>query len=47
MIEKQTLDKDDLLLEYDLDYSRAKPIHFANRVKRNTNILDDDVARVF
>ena len=47
MNEKQTLDTDDLLPEYDLDYSKAKPNHFAARVKQNTIILDEDVARVF
>ena len=47
MNEKPTLDNDDLLPEYDIDYSKAKPNHFAARVKRNTIVLDDDVADVF
>ena len=47
MNERQIMDKDDLLPEYDLDYSKAKPNHFADRVKRNTVLLDEDVARVF
>ena len=47
MNEKPTLDNDDLLPEYDIDYSKAKPNHFAARLKRNTVILDDDVADVF
>ena len=47
MSKKQVEDTDDLLPEYDLDYSKARPNHFASRVKRNTVVLDDDVARVF
>ena len=47
MNEKSTLENDDLLPEYDIDYSKAKPNHFAARLKRNTIVLDDDVARVF
>ncbi len=47
MKKKLILDKDDLLPEYDLDYSKAKPNHFSDRLKRNTIILYDDVANVF
>ena len=43
---KSTLDEDDLLPEYNLDYSKAKPNHYAARLKRNTIVLDDDVANV-
>ena len=42
MDEKPTSDSDDILPEYDIDYSKAKPNHFAARVKRNTILLDDD-----
>ena len=42
MNEKPTLDNDDLLPEYDIDYSKAKPNHFAARLKRNTVVLDDE-----
>ena len=47
MNKKQILDKDDLLPEYDLDYNKAKPNHFASRVRRNTILLDEDVALIF
>ena len=35
---KQNSDKDDLLPNYDLDYSKAKPNHFANLIKNATTI---------
>jgi hypothetical protein len=41
------MNNDDLLPEYDLDYSKAKPNRFASRVNANTVVLDEDVARVF
>ena len=48
MKNKLTLDNDDLLPEYDVDYSEAKPNHFAARRGRtNVVVLDEDVAQVF
>lgn len=41
---------DELLPEYDLDYSEAKPNRFASRMgdqKLKVVVLDDDVAQVF
>jgi hypothetical protein len=39
---------DDLLPEYDFDYSKAKPNRFAAREKRRLAVvLDEDVAEVF
>jgi hypothetical protein len=41
---------DDLLPEYDFDYSKAKPNRFAARADRpllNVVVLDEDVAQVF
>ena len=39
--------KDDLLPEYDLDYSKAMPNKFAEMEKRILIELDNDVAEVF
>ena len=47
MNEKPTSDSDDLLPEYEIDYSKARPNHYAARLKGNTIILDDDVAKIF
>jgi len=38
-------ENEDLLPEYDFDYSKAKPNRFAKQVVNVT--LDDDVAKVF
>ena len=41
---------DELLPEYDLDYSKAQPNRFASRMgnqKLKVVVLDDDVAQVF
>ncbi len=41
---------DDLLPEYDFDYTKAKPNRFAARVKQpllKVVVLDEDVAQVF
>jgi hypothetical protein len=41
---------DDLLPEYDFDYTRAKPNRFASRVNQpllKVVVLDEDVAQVF
>ena len=47
MNKKQALESEDLLPEYDFDYTEAKPNRFAERIKRNTIVLDEDVARFF
>ena len=41
--------EEDLLPEYDLDYSKSKPNRFAARMSRNSIavVLDPDVASVF
>jgi hypothetical protein len=41
---------DDLLPEYDFDYTKAKPNRFASRVNQpllKVVVLDEDVAQVF
>lgn len=40
---------DDMLPEYDFDYSKAKPNRFAGRIDRSHVViaLDPDVARIF
>lgn len=40
---------DDLLPEYDLDYSKSKPNHFAGKYNemQRTVLLDSDVAEYF
>lgn len=39
---------DDLLPEYDFDYSKAKPNRFAaNHKRRLAVVLDEDIAQVF
>ncbi|PSF34547.1 hypothetical protein C7H19_18445 [Aphanothece hegewaldii CCALA 016] len=40
---------DELLSEYDFDYSKAKPNRFANQTKPNSLVitLDPDLAEVF
>jgi hypothetical protein len=48
-ISSEDLD-DDLLPEYDFDYSKAKPSRFAARVNQpllKVVVLDEDVAQVF
>lgn len=42
-------DKDELLPEYDLDYSKSKPNRFAAKYQQiqRTVVLDDDVAENF
>lgn len=42
-------ENDELLPEYDLDYSKSKPNHFAKKYKRmkRTVLLDSDVAEDF
>lgn len=42
-------ENDDLLPEYDLDYSKSKPNHFAEKYQqmRRTVVLDNDVAENF
>ena len=40
-------DQDDLLPEYDFDYSRAKPNRFASQQDARMIVLDPDVAEVF
>ena len=42
-------DDDDMLPEYDFDYSKAKPNRFAARLKGDIRmvVLAEDVARVF
>ena len=43
------VDKDDLLPEYIIDYSKARPNRFAARFNKEsvTVVLDPDIARVF
>ncbi len=40
---------DDMLPEYDFDYSKAKPNRFAGRIERSQVViaLDPDVAKIF
>ncbi|MGH9800133.1 MAG: hypothetical protein ACRD82_07195, partial [Blastocatellia bacterium] len=40
---------DDMLPEYDFDYSKAKPNRFAGRIDRSQVViaLDPDVAKIF
>ncbi|OUL29313.1 hypothetical protein [Nostoc sp. 106C] len=47
--ESQNNADDELLLEYDFDYRKAKPNRFASQEKKTlvTVILDPDVAEVF
>ncbi len=42
-------ESDDMLLEYDLDYSKARPNRFATKVVKDRLIvlLDPDVSEVF
>ena len=42
-------ENDDLLPEYDLDYSKSKPNRFAEKYRQTqrTVVLDDDVAENF
>lgn len=47
MNKKQVLESEELLPEYDFDYTKAKPNRFAERIQRNTIVLDEDVARFF
>jgi uncharacterized protein (DUF4415 family) len=46
---KTGTDPEDMLPEYDFDYSRAKPNRFASGgpKRRVTIVLDEDVAEVF
>jgi hypothetical protein len=39
--------KDELLLEYNFDYSKAKPNRFATQQSPVTVTLDADVAKIF
>ena len=43
------VDKDDLLPEYTIDYSKARPNRFAARFSKDAVavVLDPDIARVF
>lgn len=43
------VEKDELLTEYDLDYSKSKPNRFAEKSheKKRTVVLDSDVANKF
>lgn len=42
-------DNDELLLEYDLDYSKARPNRFAGKIDKNQVVvmLEPDIAEVF
>ena len=44
---KVNVDRDNLLSEYDFDYTKAKPNRFAASQKARTVVLDEDVAQVF
>lgn len=46
---KSVANSDDLLPEYDFDYSKAKPNRFAGRIDRSHVVvaLDPDVAKFF
>jgi len=48
-VETGTDPEDDMLPEYDFDYSKAKPNRFASAglKRRVTIVLDEDVAKVF
>ena len=42
-------ENDELLPEYDLDYSKSKPNRYAEKYRRTqrTVVLDDDLAEIF
>ncbi len=44
---KDTTNQDDLLPEYEFDYSKAKPNRFALKENQRAIILDPDVAEFF
>lgn len=44
---KANVDRDNLLSEYDFDYTKAKPNRFAASQRARTVVLDEDVAQVF
>ncbi|MBD2293025.1 hypothetical protein H6G06_05890 [Anabaena sphaerica FACHB-251] len=47
-VEQNSFESDDLLPEYNFDYSQARPNRFASTSeKRITVILDPDVAEIF
>lgn len=46
-MKKEPSDPDDLLPEYDFDYTKAKPNRFAASQRARTVVLDEDVAEVF
>lgn len=47
-ISKKSVDDFELLPEYGLDYSKAKPNRFAQKLgKRKIILLDADVAKIF
>lgn len=39
--------EDELLPEYQFDYSKAKPNRFATKSERTVVVLDEDLSRVF
>lgn len=46
-MKKEPSDPDDLLPEYDFDYTKAKPNRFAASQRARTVVLDEDIAEVF
>jgi hypothetical protein len=48
-VKRKTESEDDLLTEYDFDYSKARPNRFASQLPRGVRaiVLDPDVAEVF
>lgn len=47
-MKKASSERDDLLPEYDLDYTRAKPNRFASaKSQRTVAVLDEDLSKVF
>ncbi len=45
----RAVDEDDLLPEYNIDYSKARPNRFAARLSKDSVVvvLDPDISRVF
>lgn len=48
-VEVEQVDDDELLPEYDLDYSKARPNRFAGKIDRSQVVvmLEPDIAEVF
>lgn len=47
-MKKPSSERDDLLPEYDFDYTKAKPNRFASaKSQRTVAVLDEDLSKVF